>query len=217
MGWLPALADPSGHVRAVAAESAALLAWSSEDWLDPRCRAGGRGARTLALPNPARAPPLVAQGRAAAVLDWVRRMADFHPVAARLGIESLGGVPPGEVMDLLLELAEHPEPEVRAGATWAVGQRWGEGWRRARSRPSGCSNSSSGASGTRRTSPRSGRPGALAHPSFVPLGSAGALEAAFRARRPTGDPNILVPILESMGDASVTLLRAVARGGGISA
>ena len=209
-GLLAALADPSGHVRAVAAESAALLAWSSEDWLDRAAdRVAGEPAHWRSqIPF---APPLVGQGRAAVVLDWVRRMADFHPVAARLGIESLGGVPPGDVMDLLLELAEHPEPEVRAGATWAIGQRWGRG-----------------AAGeipaervfdllVRRLGDAENLPAlraarALAHPSFAPLGSAGALEAAFRSRRPAGDPNILVPILESMGDASITLLRAVAAG-----
>ena len=207
-GLLAALADTSGHVRVVAAESAALLAWSSEDWLERAAeRVGGEPEHWRSqIPF---APPLIAQGHAAVVLDWVRRMADFHPVAARLGIESLGGVPPGDVMDLLLELAEHPEPEVRAGAVWAIGQRWGRG-----------------AAGeipaervfdllVRRLGDAENFPalraaGALAHPGFVPLGSAGVLEAAFRSRRPAGDPNILVPILESMGDASITLLRAVA-------
>lgn len=205
---LLALEDSSEHVRIAAAESAALLTWSSEEWLE-RAVEWVMGEPEFWRSQIPFAPPLVAQGRAGIVLDWTRRMAAFHPVAARLGIESLGGVAPEEVMELLFELAEHPELEVRAGATWAIGQRWGRG-----------------AVGEtqvervydlllRRLADAENLPAlraaqALSHPSFEPLGSPAGLEEAFQSRRPEGDPNILVPILESMGGASLALLREVA-------
>ncbi len=205
---LLALEDSSEHVRIAAAESAALLTWSSEEWLE-RAVERAMGEPEFWRSQIPFAPPLVAQGRAGIVLDWTRRMAAFHPVAARLGIESLGGVAPEEVMELLFEFAEHPEPEVRAGATWAIGQRWGRG-----------------AVGEtqvepvydlllRRLADAENLPAlraaqALSHPSFEPLGSPAALEEAFRSRRPEGDPNILVPILESMSGSSIALLREVA-------
>ena len=203
-----ALEDPSEHVRIAAAESAALLTWSSEEWLD---RAAQRvmGEAEFWRSQLPFAPSLVAQGRAEIVLDWTRRMAGFHPVAARLGIQNLGGVPPEDVMELLFELADHVEPEVRAGATWAIGQRWGRG-----------------AVGevqvgrvydllVRRLADEENLPAAraaqaLSHPSFEPLGAGEALEAAFHARKPEGDQNILGPILESMGGSSIALLREVA-------
>jgi len=50
---------------------------------------------------------------------------------------------------------------------------------------------------------------ALSHPGFAPLGAETELEGAFRTRRADRDVNILVPILESMGGSSITLLREI--------
>lgn len=202
-----ALDDASEHVRIAAATSVALLTWTSEQWLARAAEwiAGHPQYWRSQIPF---APPLVAQGRADAVLDWTRRMGTFHPVAARRGIESLGGVPAADVMELLFELAEHAEPEVRAAATWAIGQRWGR--------------SAVGEAPIERVHdllirrlgdpenlPASRAAQGLSHPSFWPLGSAAALEAAFLSRRADGDLNILVPILEAMGSSSTALLREV--------
>ena len=205
---LLALDDPSEHVRIAAAESAALLTWSSEEWLDLAAQRVMGEAEFWRSQIPF-APSLVAQGRAEIILDWTRRMAGFHPVAARRGIESLGGVPPEDVMELLFELADHPEPEVRAGATWAIGQRWGRG---------AVGEVQAGRVYdllVRRLADEENLPAAraaqaLSHPSLEPLGAGAVLEAAFHARRPAGDPNILASILESMGGSSIALLREVA-------
>ncbi len=207
---LTAIEDPSEHVRIAAATSITLLMWSSEEYLD---RARGwiqgppEGWRVQAL----FAPPLVAQGGGDLVLDWTRRMADYHPVAAARGIESLGGVDGAEVMGLLFDLGEHPDFLVRAAAVNSLSQRWARGataevpvqrfYELFARRLADSENL-----------PAARAAAALAHPDFVSLGAESALEEAFLARRSEGDPNILVPLLESMGPSSLELLRDVVEG-----
>ena len=205
-----ALEDPSEHVRIAAAGSVALLTWSSEEYLR-LAEAWIRGPPEEWRVQASFTAPLAALGAGAAVVDWTRRMATVHPSATVRGIESLGGLPASDVVDLLFELAEHPEPLVRGAAVLALAQRWGRG-------AVGDEPAQRfymlfvGRLGDSENLPVARAAFALSHPSLAPLGAELALEGAFRARRANGDTNVLIPILESMSESSLPLLREVVEG-----
>ena len=203
-----AVDDPSEHVRITAAESFALGTWNSaedlalaEAWLAGPPEDWQKQAAFLA--------PIAAQASPEVVLEWTRRMVPAYPAAVVRGIEALGGATTPEVTVFLFEMAEHPDPRVRASATGSLIQRWARG-------------ADGGEPVERyfevfreRLADEANLPAAraavsLSHPDFFPLGAEALLEEAFRARRDQGDMNILVPIVESMGPASTTLLREIA-------
>ena len=206
-----AVDDPSEHVRITAAESLALRMWSSPEDL-------ARGEAWLAGPpedwrkQAAFLPPIAAQGSADTVLEWARRMARTQPAAVVRGIEALGGATTPEVTVFLFEMAEHEDARVRAGATASLIQRWARG-------------ADGGEPLQRyfdlfreRLADQANLPAAraavsLSHPDFLPLGAEALLDEAFSTRRGEGDMNILVPIVESMGPSSLTLLREIAASG----
>jgi cyclophilin family peptidyl-prolyl cis-trans isomerase/HEAT repeat protein len=208
---ITAVDDSSEHVRIAAAESLALGMWSSPENL-------AVGEAWLAGPpddwrkQAAVLPPIAAQGSAETVLEWTRRMSSVQPAAVVRGIEALGGATTPEVTVFLFEMAQHEDARVRAGATASLIARWARG-------------ADGGEPVERyfdlfraRLADQANLPAAraavsLSHPDFSPLGAEALLEDAFRARRGEGDMNILVPIVESMGPASVILLREIAATG----
>ena len=205
-----ALEDRSEHVRIAAAGSITLLMWTSEEYLR-RGEEWIRGPAEDWRAQASFAAPLVAQGEGEVVVDWTRRMANHHPAATVRGIESLGGLPAPEVMPFLFELAEHPEPLVRAAAVRALAQRWARG--AVGDEPAErLYTLFVDRLGDPENLPAARAAIALSQPSFGPLGGEAVLEEAFAARRAEGDANILSPILESMGSSSLPLLREVVEG-----
>jgi peptidylprolyl isomerase len=203
-----AVDDGSEHVRIAAAQSFALRMWSAPEDL-------ARGEAWLAGPpedwrkQAEFLRPIAAQGSADSVLEWTRRMVPAQPAAVVRGIDALGGTATPEVTAFLFEMAEHEDARVRAAATAALVQRWARGadggepvdrfFALFRDRLGDAANL-----------PAARAAVSLSHPDFLPLGAEALLEEAFRARREGGDMNILVPIVESMGPSSTTLLREIA-------
>ncbi len=210
---LVALDDASEHVRVAAAGSIGLLIWSSEEHLE-RARGWIQGPAENWRVQAIFAPILAALGSGDLVLAWTTRMADYHPVATARGIQALGAVDTSEAIELFFDLADHPDPLVRAAAISTLAQRRARGvvgdepierfyelFARALEDPENL--------------PVARAAVALSHPDFAALGAESALERAFLDRRAQGDANVLVPILESSGSSSLPLLREVVEEDGL--
>lgn len=202
-----ALDDPSEHVRVAAATSIALALWNLPDDQD-RAAEVVRGPPAEWRVQMAMVPPLAQQGFEALVFDWTRRMAQEHPIPTARGIELLASQSGPDVTELLFELSAHAEPEVRAAAVTALSRRWlregaaeSDALRflepilRLLDDPSPL--------------PVARAAAALAHPALLALGGNEALERAFDTKRPEGNHNVLIPILDAMGPASAPYLRSV--------
>jgi len=125
--------DPSGHVRIAAATALAELLppprpAEMKAWIAGNPGAGNPGAGNFGVDSPGdwrtHIPFLrfmAADRRTDAVVDWIRRVRSTSPAAAVAGIEALQQMGGPGVVDLLVELAADPDPEVRAAAIRALG------------------------------------------------------------------------------------------------
>ncbi len=130
--------DPSGHVRIAAAAALAELlpppratemnAWIAGDPGDGDPGAGNAGAGSPGGESPGdwrtHIPFLrfmASDRRTEPVVDWIRRVRSTSPAAAVAGIEALQQMGGPGVVDLLVELAADPDPEVRAAAIRGLG------------------------------------------------------------------------------------------------
>ena len=130
--------DPSGHVRIAAATALAELlppprpaemnAWIAGNPGAGRTGAGDPGAGDSGVEGPGdwqtHIPFLrfmAADRRTETVVEWIRRVRSTSAAAAVAGIEALQQMGGPGVLDLLLELAADPDPEVRAASIRGLG------------------------------------------------------------------------------------------------
>jgi cyclophilin family peptidyl-prolyl cis-trans isomerase/HEAT repeat protein len=213
--WRTMESDPYEHVVVAAAESLTAGFQVPEVVLE---RAAGwiRG-------DPARwrshfpfLRPLATAGEGEAVVAWTRRQAREGEVMAVVrGLEVVGAMNGPEITDVLFEMADHSEPEVRGAAVASLAGRWprefggDEGLTRyveLFAREVEAENPLAAASAAR----------ALGHPVFHPYGSVQILRNAWEVR---GLPAlrseeafgmrelpVLEALLEAMGDTGDSLL-----------
>ena len=120
--------DPSGHVRIAAATALAELLPPPRPAEMNAWIAGSPGAGNPGAEGPgdwqAHIPFLrfmAADRRTETVVEWIRRVRSTSSSAAVAGIEALQEMGGPGVLDLLIELAADPDPEVRAAAIRGLG------------------------------------------------------------------------------------------------
>jgi peptidylprolyl isomerase len=122
------------------------------------------------------------------------------------GIEALTSADDLEVTPLFFELAEHPDPLVRATAVRVLGQRWAQegGGEEVLRRYFALFEERLGDDASL---PVVRAAAALSNPAFEAFGAQAVLQEAYRTRRAEGDLNVLAPLLEAMGGSSLPFLR----------
>jgi cyclophilin family peptidyl-prolyl cis-trans isomerase/HEAT repeat protein len=198
-----ALDDPSEHVAAIAARALTQGIWvppHALEEMDGRIRGPAERWR-------AQAPFLrqLAQFHdPEAVVAWTRRMVRVHPGAVGHGLAALSGSRVADARDLILELARHSDPEIRAEGVGALSRSWqlvvamGDGEHEVYE-----ILVSALGDGPPRAAIQAAR--TLLHPSFLELGALDELHTAFHRRADAGElhgARTLLDLLVQFGDPS---------------
>ena len=213
--WGAMESDPYEHVAVAAAESLTTGFQVPEAVLE-RARGWIQGEPARWRTHFPFLRPLATAGEGEAVVAWTRRQAQEGQVMGVVrGLEVVAAMSGPEITDVLFEMADHPEPEVRAAAVASLAGRWprefggDEGLTRYAelfAREVEVENPLAASSAAR----------ALGHPVFHPYGSVQILRDAWEAR---GLPAlrseealgiqelpVLEALLEAMGDTGDSLL-----------
>jgi cyclophilin family peptidyl-prolyl cis-trans isomerase len=122
--WRAIEGDPSEHVATAATEALTSGFQVAEADL-ARAREWLRGDPTRWRTHVPFLRPLVTWGDPESVLAWTRRQAGEGEVFAVVrGLEVVGAMTASEAVELLFELADHGDPEIREAAVRALAGRW---------------------------------------------------------------------------------------------
>ena len=138
------------------------------------------------------------------VMAWTRRMVRVHPTAVAHGLAALSGSHVAGVRDLILEVARHSDPEIRAAGVGALSRSW--------QMAVAAGESAEEVYGILVSAMRNGLPRAavyaaqpMVHPSFLELGALEELHAAFHRWADAGNPYVAGALLDRLaqfGDPS---------------
>ncbi len=153
---------------------------------------------------------------AGVVVDWTRRMVEVHPTAVGWGLSALSGIPESGITELIMDLARHSDPEIRAAGVAALSRNWlfvvdaeGRDDRVYQILVSEIRD------GSQRGAVHAAQ--SLIHPFFLEQGALAELHAAFHGRVEQGDLHVagaLLDLLAHVGDpASLTLVEEATRTG----
>jgi len=198
-----ALDDPSEHVAVIAARALTQGIWVPPhvlEEMDRRIRGPAQHWRVQA--------PFLWQlahfHDHEAVVAWTRRMVRVHPAAVAHGLAALSGSHVAGARDLILELARHSDPEVRAVGVGALARGWqvvvatGDGEHEVYELLVSALRD-----GLPRGAVQAAQP--LLHPSFLELGALEELHAAFHRWAGAGELHVartLLDLLAQFGDPS---------------
>jgi peptidylprolyl isomerase len=201
-GLFEALEDPSTHVASYAASSLAGATQMSprerealKDWVDGHWEDWRRAGPILSL--------LGRVGDGAFILDWLGRWGEEDIPPRTRGLGALAFVPGDAAMDVLVEGVGSPNSRIRGTALGGLARRW----RVEKEDPSTHDvYFQAFASGLRSGDPASvyvAAP-ALADSAFLPLGSLGLLQEAYRTMSVPEDLDGMRAILSALGETGVS-------------